>query len=177
MKEFDLEPGEFVVRETRKHWLLFVASLLPYALLAALPYLLLGMLSAAPSIPFENVFGTIDSSMHRALTGTWLLLVWTAAWGTFTRYYLNLWVLTNDRVVAIKQRNFFSREVSSLPLTRVQDVTSDVHGIIASLFGIGGITVQSAGAEKEFVMRGIPDPESMRDLILRHIPEGDGIGV
>ncbi len=174
MKEFDLEPGEFVVRETRKHWFLIAANLLPYVFLAMVPYVLLNSLAFVPGEAFDAFQTSLDSETLRTLSGIWLLLVWTAAWGTFTRLYLNVWVLTNDRIVAIKQRHFFSREVSSLPLTRVQDVTSNVHGIIASLLGIGGITVQSAGAEKEFIMRGIPNPEGMRDLILRHIPENDG---
>lgn len=177
MKEFELESGEFVVRETRKHWFLFVASLLPFAILLALPYALPSLLKMVSQTPFDQLFQGLEPPFLRTLSGVWLLLVWTAAWGTFTRYYLNVWVLTNDRVVAIKQRHFFSREVSSLPLTRVQDVTSGVHGILNSLLGIGSITVQSAGAEKEFVMRGIPNPEEMRDLILRHIPENDSKGV
>ena len=69
----------------------------------------------------------------------------------------------------IKQRRFFSREVSSLFLSRVQDVTTDVTGILSSLLGIGDIKVQTAGEDVEFVMRGIPRPEQMRDVILKYV--------
>ena len=71
----------------------------------------------------------------------------------------------------IKQRRYFSREVSSLFLSRVQDVTTDVNGILSSLLDIGDITVQSAGEEREFIMHGISKPERMRDLILRYVPD------
>jgi len=167
LSEFDLEPGEKVVRETRKHWLLFVVGLLPYALLALLPYVVPSLLSV---IPEEYGAFRIEpsSSAMRALTGVWLLLVWTSAWGSFTRYYLNVWVLTTERIVAIKQHGYFRREVSSALLNRVQDVTSDVTGVLPSLLGLGNINVQSAGATNELHMRGIPRPEEMRDLILRH---------
>ena len=107
----------------------------------------------------------------RVALGAWLLMSWTGAWGAFTKYFLNAWILTSQRVVTIKQRGFFRREVSSLLLARVQDVTTNVTGVLFSLLGIGNIKVQSAGADVEFTMRGIPRPEQMRDLIMKYIPE------
>jgi len=82
-------------------------------------------------------------------------------------------VLTSQRIVNIKQRRFFSREVSSLFLSRIQDVTTDVSGVIPSLLGIGNIKAQTAAEDIEFVMHGIPRPEQMRDLILKYVPEED----
>lgn len=171
MREFELEPGEHVVRETRKHWLIFVAELLPYAILIVLPFAAPKILMIAPPLaPYAESLN-YSTALMRAALGIWLLVIWTGAWGTFTRYYLNAWILTNQRLVDIKQRGFFSREVSSLLLSRVQDVTTDVTGILASLMNIGTIRVQTAGAENEFHMAGIPLPEQMRDLILSYVPE------
>ncbi len=166
--EFELEPGEELIRETRKHWFLFVVSLLPYAILALLPYALPNLLSLLPPTVTSFDLRTIPTTLSRPLIGVWLLLVWTSAWGSFTRYYLNLWVLTSRRIVEIEQRGYFSREVSITFLSRVQDVTTDIHGLLPSLLGIGTIRVQSAGATNEFKMHGIPRPEEMRDLILKY---------
>ena len=169
MKEFELEPGEHVVREARKHWLLFVVELLPFAILAILPFALPRLLVLAPPMAPYAAYFDYHTVLGRAGLGVWLLVVWTGAWGAFTRYFLNAWVLTNQRIATIKQRRFFYREVSSLLLPRVQDVTTNVHGILSSLLNIGNIKVQSAGAEIEFTMRGIPLPEQMRDLILKYV--------
>jgi uncharacterized membrane protein YdbT with pleckstrin-like domain len=169
MKEFELEPGEEVVLEARKHWFIFLTELLPYAILAILPFALPKILAFAPPLsPFLSYlnFSTLGGHIVLAI---WLLLVWTGAWNTFTRYFLNAWILTNQRIVDIKQRGYFSREVSSLFLSRVQDVTTEVSGVLPSLLGIGDITVQSAGAVDEFHMQGIPHPERMRDVILRYV--------
>jgi len=106
----------------------------------------------------------------RVALGIWLLVWWTGAWSAFTRYFLNAWILTNQRIVDIKQNGYFNREVSSLFLSRVQDVTTNVTGVLSSLFGIGDINVQSAGAVEKFIMRGIPRPEQLRDIILRYVP-------
>lgn len=173
MKEFELEPGEHVIREARTHWFLFVVGLLPFAILAVIPFAIPGFLKFSSVLaPYASFFDFSNSEMRMAL-GVWLLLVWTGAWSAFTRYFLNVWILTNQRIVAVKQYNYFNRGVSSLLLNRVQDVTTDVAGLLPSLLGIGNITVQSAGAVNEFHMKGIPRPEQMRDLIFKYVSVED----
>jgi hypothetical protein len=171
MKEFELEPDEHVVLQVRKHWFLFLVELLPFAIIAVIPFALPKLLVLAPAAAPYATFFDYNTQLERAALGVWLLVTWTSAWGALTRYFLNAWVLTNERIVTIKQRRFFVREVSSLLLTRVQDVTTNVTGVISSMLGIGDIKVQSAGAEVEFTMRGIPHPERMRDVIFKYIPE------
>lgn len=169
MREFELEPGEHVVLEARKHWLLFLGELLPFAILMVIPFALPKLLVLAPPLASYASYIDYHSMMQRVVLGVWLLTVWTMAWGTYTRYFLNVWELTNHRIVTIKQRRFFSHEVSSLFLTRIQDVTTSVVGIFPSLFNIGDIKVQTAGEDVEFVIHGIPRPEQMRDVILRYV--------
>ncbi len=168
MKEFELEPGEHIVKEARKHWFLFLTELLPYAIIIVVPFAIPKLLTLATPLAGYAAMFDYHTPLTRAVLGVWLLGTWTGLWNTFTRYYLNAWVLTNQRIVDIKQRGYFNREVSSLSLSRVQDVTTDVSGILPSLLGMGDIIVQSAGAVDEFRMSGIPRPEQMRDLILKY---------
>lgn len=168
MKEFELEPGEHVVKECRKHWFLFLSEILPYAIMAVLPFALPKLLSIAPPLAPYVIYFNYHAPLARVGLGVWLLLTWTGAWGALTRYYLNAWVLTNKRLVDIEQRRYFYREVSSLSLSRVQDVTTNVTGVLSSMLGLGTIEVQTAGASDEFHMQGIPRPEQMRDLILKY---------
>ncbi len=180
MKEFELEPGEHVVKEVRKHWFLFLTEFLPYAILALVPFALPKLLALAPPLLPYAAYFDYHAPVMRIVLAVWLLVTWTSAWGSLTRYFLNAWVLTNQRIATIKQRRFFAREVSSLLLPRVQDVTTNVTGVLSSLLGIGDIKVQSAGADVEFTMRGIPHPEQMRDLILKYVsseetPQNGGV--
>ena len=165
---FDLGPGEVVLREARKHWVLFVFELLPYAVLAILPFLFPALLTVSPLFAPYAALADYSQPIARAALGVYLLIVWTSAWGAFTRYYLNLWILTDQRIVEITQHGYFNRQVSSLLLNRVQDITTEVEGALFSLLDIGNIHVQSAGAEDVFHMNGISDPDVMRDLILKH---------
>lgn len=174
MKEFELEPGEHVVKEARKHWFLFLGELMPFFILAIIPFVLPSVLKWAPPLALYAERINYAEPLQRVILGIWLLVTWTSAWGAFTRYFLNAWVLTNQRIVNIKQSAFWRREVSSLLLPRVQDVTTDVSGIIPSLLGIGDIKVQSAGEEVDFIMHGIPLPEQMRDIILKYVSTQSG---
>ena len=174
MKEFELDPGEHVVKETRKHWFFFFIGLLPYAILIVIPFAIPKILIIAPTTAPYATYFDYHTILGRIALGIWLLIVWTSAWGVFTRYFLNAWVLTSQRIVNIKQRRFFSREVSSLFLSRIQDVTTDVSGILPSLLGIGNIKAQTAAEDVEFVMHGIPRPEQMRDIILKYVSTKPG---
>ena len=169
MRDFELEPGEHVALIARKHWFLFLGDFLPYAIIAVVPFALPKLLTLVPPIVAYTSFFEYQTPISRAVLGVYLLITWTSAWGTFTHYFLDAWVLTNQRIVNIKQRKFFSREVSSLFLSRVQDVTTEVNGVLSSFLGIGDIKVQTAAEDIEFVMRGIPHPEAMRNIILKYV--------
>lgn len=178
MKEFELEPGEHVVLEARKHWFFFLVEFLPYAIVAIVPFAIPKLLLIAPPLAKYAAAFNYNSAFGRAALGVWLLMTWTTAWSNFTRHFLNVWVLTNQRIVDIKQHGYFNREVSSLFLSRVQDVTTNVKGILPSLLSIGDITVQSAGEVDEFHMYAIPRPEQMRDIILKYVgtkPDTTGV--
>lgn len=176
MEEFELERGEKIILSVRKHWLVFLVELLPYALLAVAPMLISALAVWAGSVyPSAESFAatlTLGNPSVRLALGLWWLALWMGAFHTFTRYYLEQWVVTTLRIVNIRQRGFFRREVSSFLLERVQDVTTTVEGILPTLFGFGTIRVETAGEEAQhFYLRGIRNPEHMRDLIMREIAE------
>lgn len=174
MEEFQLEPGETITRAVRKHWLVFVGELLPYAVIALLPLIIFPavtyFVAHAPQFADTHADLTLWNGWVRLILGLWLLLAWMGGFNAFTRYYLDQWVITTTRIVDIHQFGFFRREVSSFLLNHVQDVTTDVDGIFPTVFGFGTLRVETAGDEsRHFVMRGIRDPEGLRDLIMREI--------
>jgi hypothetical protein len=166
-REFTLEPGERVVKEVRMHWFFFLARLLPFLLLALAPFLLPPAIKAAgPALGALSHFGGWSAPAARAALGVWWLFLWSAAFNLYTRYFLNAWIITSERIVEIEQKGFFNREVSSLLLNRIEDVTIDTRGFMHSLLDIGNINVQTAGAVDRFAMRNVPRPARLRDAIL-----------
>jgi hypothetical protein len=173
MRDVDLEPGESITRSVRKHWFVIVIELLPFVLLAWLPMLFIPFMHfIATIIPHSGEVATFSISANPFVHvgyGLWLLLLWVMAFNTLTRYYLNQWVITTNRIIAIHQYGYFSREVSSVLLLHVQDAETEVDGIFGTLLGYGQLEVQSAGAEEHFIMDDIANPGGLRDLIMREI--------
>ena len=173
MRDVQLQQGEHIIRAVRKHWFMLLVNLVPFAFLAYLPTLFIPFLHfIATVIPHSGevaTFSISDNPLVRLFYGLWLIMLWSMAFNTLTRYYLNQWVVTNTRIIDIHQYGYFSREVSSVLLVRVQDVSSDVEGLFGTLLGYGRLTVQSAGEDEHFIMDDIADPQGLRDLIAHEI--------
>ena len=84
----------------------------------------------------------------------------------FLDYYLDTWIITNDRLLNIEQEGVFARTISELDLYKIQDATSEVKGILPSLFGYGNVHIQTAGETKRFELEQVPNPHEVRKLIM-----------
>lgn len=173
--EFNMHPGEHTLLVIRKHPLIFVGALIPFALLDYLPHLLpvLGqiILAQAPMVdPAVIGYLSLEHPLTRFFVGGYWLIVWMGAFGVFTNYYLDQWILTNERVISIDQKGFWNREVSSVFLDRVQDVETEISSVFGTLFGFGTVSVEAAGAEVgRFRMPGLSGPRHVRDRILEEV--------
>lgn len=85
----------------------------------------------------------------------------------WTDYYLDVWILTDKRLIDVEQRGLFHRKVSSLDLRNIQDIKIETKGLIATFLKFGDIHVQTAGADREFVIREAYNPE----LVKRQLTE------
>lgn len=169
MEELELQPGEEIILAVRKHWLVFLGGLIPHVILGYLPIIGLQILKGLETLPgWTNVI-VIENPWVKFALGVWWLFIWLAIFSNFSRHYLDLWILTNKRIIDIDQVDFFHRQVSSLFLDRVQDVSTDISGFFETLLGFGTITVESAGVEKKFFMPDIENPKHIRDRIMDEI--------
>jgi uncharacterized membrane protein YdbT with pleckstrin-like domain len=166
-----LEENEVILSSVRKHWFfivgnsiaLLVAYIVPFAALIAV-----GELSL-----FQKFSFTTSPNLAPALlffAGLWTLCIWIAFFNSWTIYFLDTWTITNMRVIVVVQRGLFRRSVASFRLDRLQEITIDTDGFLATMLGFGTIHAVTAGADDEFIMRGAPDPEGLKALILAHIP-------
>lgn len=173
MEEFELEPGEVIIHNVRQHIFVLALNMLPLLLLAFVPLVFSGVMdfvtSTSPQLNAAYAGFHIPASTQRFLVGIWLLGIWTSAFSMFTRYYLTVWVITNMRIVDIRQYGFFNREVSSFLLDRLQDITTGVSGFLGTLIGYGRLSLETAGKDESFYMDTIPNPEAIRDEIMAQV--------
>jgi uncharacterized membrane protein YdbT with pleckstrin-like domain len=172
MEEFDLQPGEHIIITVRQHPFVLAMRLLPFLLLALVPDLLGWFFLFVGSMGGAQTAGLGLSAGHtRFLTGFYWLILWIGAFTTLTKFALTQWIVTNVRIVDIKQYGFFSREVSSFLLLRVQDVTTEIYGMIPTLIGYGRLNVETAGNIEKFTMGSVSHPQRLRDVIMDQVAE------
>ena len=166
-EKIQMEPGEEVLRVVRKHWFIIVAELFGTFIMLLLPFFILFLIAVFPQ-PLETInidIGNYTALISFAVAG-WTVLTLMIGFSTWTHYYLDLWIITDRRIILVDQINFFNRNVSIFRLERLQDIEFFVKGIIPTLLNFGTLRAQTASAfESNFKTNGLPDPRGLQATI------------
>ena len=134
--------------------------------LIALPFLSLGSLSdwllrVSPLAEF-NV-----KLIFAFLLANLFLILWQVIFVQVAHYYLDTWIVTDERTVHTELLGLFNRFVSSVYHHNIQDISVDVKGILPTFLGYGNLQIQTAGTFRQFVFKEIPDPYQTKEKILK----------
>lgn len=154
---------EKIIYRLRRHWFTFLPALLLFIVLLALPLGLYWIIANNFTAWLESETGFALLILFAAIYYLSVLLYF---YTYFVTFYLDVLVMTNDRLVDIDQNSLFSRTVAEVDLYQVQDATSEVKGIFATLFNYGNVIIQTAGALPKFTLHNIPNPHEIRQKIL-----------
>jgi len=164
-----LQEGEHIDIKAHKHWFLLFRDSFGIFIIYLLPFIVWKFLASQPGLSPVYLSTPINGSLLVFLSSAWTLLIWAKFFAIWTDYYLDIWIVTSNRIINIDQRGLFNREVSTLRIERIQDVTYEINGIIATVLGFGDVHVQTAGETDEFLIKGIKNPEYIKKKILGHI--------
>ncbi len=167
-----MKEGERLVKEVRRHWFVMLAPVVGAVILAFVPLMIIIALRVFSVNVFDHVeLGGPSFALVAAVYCWWLLMLVIFTVVQWTEYYLDVWYITNMRVVDIDQSSLFSRKTKTLSLRRVQDITVDVKGFIATYLDFGDVHVQTAGASREVILRQSKKPYDVKRVILKCIEE------
>lgn len=169
-----LKPEEKTLLITRRHWFVLVLYILPaflaftgiIAVLLFLPFMKLGFLPEW----LAGILQTSEYSTKVALAlflAMLLLILWQIIFVQAAHYYLDAWVITDQRTVHTELLGLFSRFLTSIYHHQIQDVSVDVHGIFPTFLNYGNVQIQTAGTRREFVFREVPNPHKTKEVIVR----------
>ena len=104
------------------------------------------------------------------LVGLLVFLVWLGVgigYGLhqLVEWYLDLFILTDKRIIRINQKGLFNRKVIEYSYDSIQGVTYEISGLLAMSFGFGDVKVQSSESTKEISINKVPDPKEVQDMI------------
>jgi len=157
----NLDENEKIIAIFRKHSFYFNLQIVGLLLFTLIPIFIYPF--------FETLVLKNDSGFTYLFIFIYLIylaILWVILFIKWTDYYLDIWVLTDKKLIDVEQKGLFSREISSMRLDKIQDVKMDVTGILNTILGIGTISIQTAGSDKEFIIRNAKNPKKVKELIL-----------
>ncbi len=174
VSRLNLDPGETILMEVRRHWFVFLSRAVGLLLGAIAPLVLGGFLIGL--LPSQAVaFFQSDGAITVFAYALWLLLLWVMFFVQWTNYYLDVWYVTEKRIIDVDQKGMFHREVANLRFDKIQDISVEVRGIIPTFLNFGDLRVQTAAEDSTgFFMRNASHPEEVRKVIFsRHNREAE----
>lgn len=157
-------PNERIMLTLRRHWFVLFKLIVQTIIFVGVPvafYLFLFV--QAPELldgQYVKPLVTLGASMY-------YLFIWMFLFNNFIDYYLDVWIVTNERIINIEQKNLFHRTISEKNLDRMQDITSEVKGILPTFLNYGTVFIQTAGTTERFEFKQVPDAPEVTQQVLR----------
>lgn len=156
------QPNEKIVLAVREHWFRLFSKVALIAILSLLPWLVkllifdFGLLDSNATV--NGIFSVVSNLYYLGLLVSLFIV--------FVLYYLNLHIVSEERIVDIDQVGLLFHEVSELNIETIEDVTSQTKGVIGNLLNYGTVFIQTAGATERFEFDNVSDPASVASIIL-----------
>lgn len=156
----------------KRDWITFSPAVVLFLILAAIP--LAGYYFVARFEP--QLLNTPWLPLIFILGGSaWYIFALLFFFTNFTDFFLDVWIVTNERVVAVIQKGLFNREVAQARLYQIQDVRAIVKGPIQTIFGYGDLHVETAGLDHgAFHFDNIPKPNEVARRIMELVEADRG---
>ena len=163
----ELFPGQYPDEKcylfVRKHWIVFISSVLILFLMLALPFVAILLLK----IYYHTIFQGSVINILVVLGSIYILIIFGLFLVGFIDYYLDVEIITDRRLIDIKQINLFSRTVDELELLHIQDISVHQKGFWATFLNFGTVNIQTAGTTRNFILRYLPNPQNVARQIMK----------
>ncbi len=161
-----LEDNEQILYTARKHWFIFAGEIIFAAIFAFMPLVFFILpepwyASVSEALRFEGNL----TVLFMFLWCLWLLLLWIVTAVLWTDYYLDVWLITNHRVIDVEQLGMFNRKISAFRFDQIQDVTVEVPGLIATFIDFGTVKIRTA-SDEVFSFGGVSYPNHLKEKIM-----------
>lgn len=162
-----------MLEKVRKHWIVYVEDCIIHVFACLLFIGGSAFISSQGAIP---ILGENNKAYGAMVFVFFVIVFWTSFFYFWTKSYFDVWYVTDKHIIAVNQKDMFEREESFMELTKIQDVSFDKNGFLATFLGYGRLKVQTAGSDQEFVIEDVSEVESVTHRImgLRDKAQGHG---
>lgn len=98
-----------------------------------------------------GTLGTISFAVVFLAGSLWLFRTWRV-------WYYSVLVMTDRRLVIVEQEGMLDRAVSQMNLDKINDISYRKRGLLQTLFNVGTLYIQIAGATSRTELNNLYDP-------------------
>lgn len=161
IKQKDYETIKYFLRQ---HPLMFAPTILLFIILAGVPFAFYFLINAL----FPGLLATQSIYTIGVLSASiYYLSIYLFFYSQFIEFYLDIWIVTTDRIIDIEQEGLFARTISELDLYRIQDVTTEVNGLFPTLFHYGNVMIKTASSNSHVTFRHVSHPNEIRQTLIQ----------
>lgn len=160
---------EIILLFIREHKVTLFFDILLYSIVLFVPYFirisleLLNKYLLGNTISFGNFF---QSTFWIAGNVLWLAYALRGYFNIFFRWFYNINILTNNRLMDVDFIGIFSVRIEETSITSIEDVKDHQKGIIQSVFNMGDIEIFTASGKTTFSLNNVPKAYKVRDFMM-----------
>jgi len=156
------DPGEVVYIIARRDIITTLGWVVRVGILIISPIILIIILNnfninLSPII--QGRFSVLILLAYYAFTFTYMVI-------NINDWFFNVFIVTNRRILDFDFKPLSSFTVAEAELTAIQDVSESVIGVIPSFFDYGDLQIQTAGEKIKFIVKQIPRPTWLRNILV-----------
>lgn len=167
MRLFEHDPSEVILRQALKHP---VGIVVIYTLTIVVAIaVIMGSIIFFSDSTLMGSSSTSEGARALGLLVTLFIVALVAILGFAATivYKKSRLILTNQKLVFIRYHSLFSRSVSQLNISEVQDVSVAQHSIWDRLFKMGSITVETAGEQNNYIFTHVDKPHKFAHMTIQ----------
>lgn len=154
---FELDPSEVILAQATRHPFGMLAIYAVGAAVVLIMAIFAGFISINPSVLGQGVGGGAIAGIILVC----LVMILLSSLGAILAaqvYQKSRMILTNQKIVLIQYHSLFSREVSQLNISDVEDINVSQPQIIDRILRSGTVTIETAGEQNNYTLTWIKDP-------------------
>lgn len=160
----DALPEEKIIAVVHRDVFIAIKRIVFFVLLLALPIVLIYMLR----LLFPNLIEIAWAwPLLLILASSYLLFIWLLFFFSLLDYSLDVWIITDIRIVDVRQDGLFSRSIAEVRLDKIQDISSQANGFFQTFLKYGNVIVQTASERNVLIFEEVDNPENIRDILVK----------
>lgn len=145
-----MRPGEKLLMKLHRHWIVFVFKI-GYIMWLLITTLIILMMKGTLVAIFGTAIFWWTLSLYWMFFLTFILVSWVSD-------ELDLFLITDQRIIGIEQVSALSRRVTECGLNRVQEVNAEVTGILQTVLHYWHVHIHTASENSDMIVSFAPNP-------------------